>query len=340
MKKKKASKLIEANRELKYESRAWIVARFSYLLEFYKAIMTETELGLLLIHPAVTTEPKRLVKATEDAAASGVKIVDQFLITKVSDKSVVLENAKYDVIHYVTPEKDDELKFPVTLIPVLAGALKSHGRLYGLSDIYKVDALVNGFTIARGDQYHWLKEPMPHSTATAIPFKASSRGAKANGKLPVFKRAAPKLLHQDDDEPDDETLDNSDKARFFNDNEPADLIEEEDLVSDNADPSGVTMITCAKTKTRRRKACKDCSCGMKEQEEQEIDQARKKQDAVVRFSEQELTEIDFTIEGKKIGGCNSCSLGDAFRCSGCPYLGLPAFQPGQKINIGSIADDF
>lgn len=342
--------------------------------------MSEFKTGLLLIHPAVTTTPELVENIKTQTASKGIKFEDQFLINKLNDGSVKLENNKYETIQYLTPEAPNGIIFPKKLISVLADSLKLNGSLMGLSDAYKVDALINGFEIVTKPDYRWIKKDVSNLNQTvSIPLK--DRKQAGNTKLPTFKKAEssshklpsfkkagdtklpafkkaddakvpffkiadePKVFKVEDDliedSDDDEISSDSSKAQYFDqvdiDN---DSIEEEDLIDeDDSSKPMITMITCGKSKTKKKKACKDCTCGMKEQEEQEINDIRSQQDKVVKFTEDELTEIDFTIDGKKVGGCGSCSLGDAFRCSGCPYLGLPAFKPGQPINLDSISDD-
>ncbi|SCU77707.1 LADA_0A01816g1_1 [Lachancea dasiensis] len=337
--------------------------------------MTEMQSSLLVIHPAMTVTPEKVASVKKSALFSNSGVVDQFLINKLNDSSVVLEDGKYDLVYYLTPEIPSQIQFPTTLIPVLAKSLQAGGRLYGLSDSLKIDALINGLEIVDArDDYHWVKKAGFQDVVAApvaLKTKASSGASSIQGTqkmlptfkkasssvtkaLPTFKRAdSPSVnqLAEDLDNLDDaEEGDDSDeltaaKSKFFDDVEgldSAESIDEEDLI-DEAEQNLITVVTCGKTKNRRRKACKDCTCGMKEQEEQMLDAARTVQDQVlgkkVEFDEQELSEIDFTIQGKKVGGCGSCSLGDAFRCSGCPYLGLPAFKPGQPISLTSIDDD-
>jgi len=83
------------------------------------------------------------------------------------------------------------------------------------------------------------------------------------------------------------------------------LLEEEDLVK----PDQASLRVCGTT--GKRKACKDCSCGLAEEIE----------------SGGEIKTKSFN------SSCGSCYLGDAFRCASCPYLGMPAFKPGEKIQL-------
>ncbi|XP_026809509.1 anamorsin homolog isoform X2 [Rhopalosiphum maidis] len=96
-----------------------------------------------------------------------------------------------------------------------------------------------------------------------------------------------------------------------------DLLEADDLKK----PDTSSLRVCATTK--KAKACKDCTCGLAE----ELETNRLKD-----------TPKPDTSNAKS--SCGSCYLGDAFRCASCPYLGMPAFRPGEKVQLsGNLLQD-
>ncbi|KAM9375933.1 anamorsin isoform 2-T2 [Pholidichthys leucotaenia] len=87
------------------------------------------------------------------------------------------------------------------------------------------------------------------------------------------------------------------------------LLDEDDLKK--PDPASLKAPSCGEGASKKKKACKNCSCGLAEELEQE---SKGKQKSNLPKS-----------------ACGSCYLGDAFRCASCPYVGMPAFKPGEKI---------
>jgi hypothetical protein len=118
------------------------------------------------------------------------------------------------------------------------------------------------------------------------------------------------------------------------------LIDEDDLLTEEDKTAGLTMPPeCQPKPGKRRRACKDCSCGLKERLEAEDVATRASADqklSALKLDKDDLAELDFTVEGK-VGSCGNCALGDAFRCAGCPYIGLPAFKPGEEVRL--LEDD-
>ncbi|KAK4549622.1 hypothetical protein LTR36_004923 [Oleoguttula mirabilis] len=115
--------------------------------------------------------------------------------------------------------------------------------------------------------------------------------------------------------------------------ERAGQIDPDTLLTEEDRQKPIVVPEACKPNTKRRRACKDCTCGLAQRIEAE-DKAKRADadDNLAKLSANDLTEVDFTVQGK-VGSCGNCALGDAFRCDGCPYVGLPAFKPGEEVRL-------
>ncbi|XP_019454268.1 PREDICTED: anamorsin homolog [Lupinus angustifolius] len=96
----------------------------------------------------------------------------------------------------------------------------------------------------------------------------------------------------------------------------SDLIDEDSLLTEEDLKKPQLPDDCEIGSTR--KACKNCTCGRAEEEEKAL-------------------KLGLTAEqiSNPQSACGSCGLGDAFRCSTCPYKGLPPFKLGEKVALST-----
>ncbi|XP_010911202.1 anamorsin homolog [Elaeis guineensis] len=153
--------------------------------------------------------------------------------------------------------------------------------------------LISGFLIVQTLE---LKSLLSHEDVQSVTIK----GKKASWSLGSsfrIKRAVttvPKIQIDDESDLIDEDS----------------LLTEEDLKKPQLPPVG----DCEVGSTR--KACKNCVCGRAEAEEK-------------------VQKLGLTAEqiNNPQSACGNCGLGDAFRCNGCPYRGLPPFKLGEKVSL-------
>lgn len=95
----------------------------------------------------------------------------------------------------------------------------------------------------------------------------------------------------------------------------ADLLDEDELLTpeDLAKKEAQQMDCGTEGPGGKRKACKNCSCGLKE---------------MIEAEDGQMIEVP-----TQKSSCGNCALGDAYRCAGCPHLGKPAFVPGEELKL-------
>lgn len=143
-----------------------------------------------------------------------------------------------------------------------------------------------------------LKKNSSSTSSTSAAATIQTKAVPTSNKANVWSLAADDLTEQDLELEDEDDL-------LKNEEEKVQIIR-----------PAVKADDCGVGSQPTRKACKNCTCGKAEVEAQE---ASKPQSA--------------SAKAAPVSACGSCGLGDAFRCSSCPYLGQPAFKSGGTVKL-------
>ncbi|XP_015369635.1 PREDICTED: anamorsin homolog [Diuraphis noxia] len=198
---------------------------------------------------------------------------------------------------------DDKVSCDLVLLPTYIALLAAGGALIAKTEEGTEDMLVKHMKL-----YGFLNVTIDKSIPGVV-----------IGNMPMYKVGSSDKIALNP-----EVKENVISAWKLEDNN-SETISEDDLLEadDLKKPDSSSLRVCATTK--KAKACKDCSCGLAE----ELEANRLKD-----------TPKPDTSNAKS--SCGSCYLGDAFRCASCPYLGMPAFKPGEKVQLAGnlLQDDF
>ncbi|PPJ61211.1 hypothetical protein CBER1_10277 [Cercospora berteroae] len=326
---------------------------------------------LLLAPPSVASHPSALTEVAEayDRSQTDIQMLDRLAVGLVS-----LPATTYDVVLLLSDvgssNEGTKLLDRAVMQRIVdslkpGGRLKSQdGQLGAVQSSEKTEAILAGLLDGNGDGM--MKPDSAASTQTvklsfgkkkkadaaAIPaneLEAANTGKRKMGDVEVqhtngngaasavkstpagvgFIENEADWDSAEDEFPDDDELERAGKI------DPDTLLTEEDRQKPLNIPEA-----CKPNGTKRRRACKDCTCGLAERIAAEDKAKRTEADknlqklnvAAPALAADDLTEVDFTVQGK-VGSCGNCALGDAFRCDGCPYIGLPAFKPGEEVRL-------
>ncbi|CUS08498.1 unnamed protein product [Tuber aestivum] len=303
--------------------------------------------ALVLCPPAVSSHPDLLEKSLSifDKSSTDVQMLD-----RLSLKVVTLPTSTYSsVLILADPSSNTaSLELEPYVLQCIFNSMLPKATLRSQEETFArvntLQFLVAGFMVEK-DVNGSVVLVKPEFTGNAsVPLKSRRKqrvddSSELNSAMlesvptateaPVI-RGVGFVLNDDDLEDDD------------------DLIDEDTLLETGDLGTLIQPPQCRPDPGKRRRACKDCTCGLREELEGEdkvkreaadkaLAAAKEKASAGVKLTVNDLAEVDFTVAGKA-SSCGSCYLGDAFRCAGCPYIGLPAFKPGEQVTI-DIDDD-
>jgi len=263
--------------------------------------------------------------------------VDRLLLDRLVDKATFLSASKYSSIHVTLSSSDYEgLQLHLTyLLSEIRTGLSPLGTIHFLNVDAIANTLPSELTLAGFDVLSSLPSP---TIIAQKPAHAPGASYSLKNKSTPTSIALPRR----------KPVDAAKKALWTFSSPSTPSIDAEALLTpaDRERP----VPTCEPFNPdapRKKRACKSCTCGLAEFEEEEKKTAK-------------VVHVDGGINGEAIevsqeernrlikaaaaapqasSSCGSCFLGDAFRCDGCPYMGLPAFKPGEKVELDFGMDD-
>ncbi|KAI0774176.1 DUF689-domain-containing protein [Fomes fomentarius] len=286
--------------------------------------------------PATAQDGKyqSLIKSLEES-----REVERHMVDRLLDGATTLPPSKFSAVHVtLSPSEYDNLapRIPELLKQLLVG-LEPLGTLHILNldsalPTLPSDLTLAGLTVLSATKEGTLTAQKPaHSTGVSVTLKTAPAPAAA---LPLRRKVDPERK--------------ASKKALWTLNAPSTpSIDAESLLTAADRERPAACEPAVRGAPRRKKACKNCTCGLAELEAEE-----KAQSKVVLLNgapdgkafEVSQAEKDRLLAAaaaapKATSSCGNCYLGDAFRCSSCPYRGLPAFKPGEKVEIDFGMDD-
>ncbi|EPQ59391.1 DUF689-domain-containing protein [Gloeophyllum trabeum ATCC 11539] len=301
----------------------------------------------LAIGSLATAQDGKFQSLVSDLEAN--RQVDRQMLDRLLEGATELTPSRYASVHVTLSAAEYEQLMPriSTLLAQLFAGLEPLGTLHVLNLASSLSTLPSELTLAG----FTLLSSLPNEGTIIAQKPAHAIGQTLGIKnrsvapAPAASAAAPAVSLRRRGDPDRKSA----KKALWTLNAPSTpTIDAEKLLTpaDRERPVP-TCEPAVKGAPRRKKACKNCTCGLAELEAEELAQSKvvmldgkiDGQTVEVEQSERDRLLAAAAAAPKATSSCGSCFLGDAFRCESCPYRGLPAFKPGEKVEIDLGMDD-
>ncbi|ESK93780.1 anamorsin domain-containing protein [Moniliophthora roreri MCA 2997] len=260
--------------------------------------------------------------------------VERQMLDRLVDGATTLTPSTYSAVHVTLTESEYTSLLPSlsTLLAQLIDGMAPLATLHllnitaALQGSLPSELTLSGFIILSSTENAIIAQKPAHAPSASLSLRSNALKANRKKTDPATKKALWSLSS-----PSTPTID-------------ADSLLTEDDKKKRSTPTCEPVNPSA---PRRKRACKGCTCGLAELEAEELRQSKvvlldgSESGGAVEVDQNEKERLIQAAKNapKATSSCGNCFLGDAFRCASCPYLGLPAFKPGEKVEISLDMDD-